>query len=87
MPSSAECSLRANASMGTFRDTGSTATVFKFVLLRDSSVGSFLVDESISVLTRDAIICRILTRPGQAYVDRGRLYNYLLSSCSRIPVE
>lgn len=64
IPSSADWSLRANASIGTFLDTGKIATVFKFVLLWPSSEVEFLacavVEESTSSLTREAIIRRSL---------------------------
>jgi hypothetical protein len=62
MPSSAACSFRANSSIGTFRETGRTAIVFKFVLLwprSDVLVPAFVV-ESTSSRTREAIIRRIL---------------------------
>lgn len=64
IPSNAACSLRAKASIGTLRETGKTATVFKFVLLAPNSEGlprPGVAFESTSVRTLDAIMRKILS--------------------------
>lgn len=60
MLSKALNSFRPNASMGTLRVEGIMATVFRLALLRNDSTGEFLVEESTSVLTREAIILKSL---------------------------
>lgn len=55
MPSSAACSFRLNASMGITLEAGRIATVLRLMLLRETSDGTLLAEESASRLTRDAM--------------------------------